>query len=132
MTAERTGGQRPLLIWFPWSTLVLGGSDMDAGNGLAEALADALDVVVAVVDVGLAPERGYPHSTEAGLDAVEWLLRQVHQARGQVGGLVPTPLHVSAFSPTATQSSFWNAVRIPLGLNLRILIAACTHIVRSR
>lgn len=83
VSAGENGGQRPLLIWFSWSTLVLGGAVMDDGNGLAEALADSLDVLVAVVDVGLAPEQGYPHSTQAGLEAVDWLLHQVQG--GQIG-----------------------------------------------
>eukprot|EP01043_Picozoa_sp_COSAG02_P048817 COSAG02_NODE_4838_length_4920_cov_44.866210_5_plen_537_part_00 len=87
LEAEK-GGQRPLLIWFSWSTLVLGGAAMDAEKGLAEALADSLDVVVAVVDVGLAPERGYPYSTQAGLEAVDWLFHQVQG--GQISGKVDT------------------------------------------
>lgn len=61
---------------------------MDAGSGLAEALADSLDVLVAVVDVGLAPEHGYPHSTRAGIEAVEWLLTQVEENQGQIGSKV--------------------------------------------
>jgi hypothetical protein len=42
--------------------------------------------VVAVVDVGLAPERGYPYSTEAGLEAVDWLLSSIEEGGGDRGG----------------------------------------------
>ena len=75
----------PLLIWFSWSTLVLGGaSAMDTGAGIAEALADSLDAVVAVVDVGLAPEHPYPYMTNAGLEAAVWL-QQMARKDGSIG-----------------------------------------------
>lgn len=68
---------------------------MDAGNGLAEALADSLDALVAVVDVGLAPEQEYPHSISAGVEAVEWLLRQIDERLGPIGEQVdPTRIMI--------------------------------------
>jgi len=72
---EETGAmihkRRPLLIWFDWA--VLGGNaSARTEPGLADALADTMDVVVAEVAVGGA----FPQPTTRGLAAVRWLHRE--------------------------------------------------------
>ena len=68
---QEAGARRPLLIWFDWA--VLGGNaSARTEPGLADALADTMDVVVAEVAVGGA----FPQPTTRGLAAVRWLHRE--------------------------------------------------------